>query len=351
MANESQSFIGSYLRGMGFVLKPQDAQALIAEDPKYAEVVFKYLNGEDLNSRPDQSASRWAIDFRDWSEEKAHEYPMTWDIVEQSVKPVRDKAAPGSPIKFWHHWRHRPELHEAITDLEQVVVIALVSRTVMPTRVPANQVLAHKLGVFATDSTGQLAVLSSTFHSAWAWKNSSTMKADLNYSPSDVYETFPRPDETSRLRTAGDALEKAQHAAMSAKDIGLTQLYKLVHLQSEIDPRIEAIRRAHVEVDQTVAEAYGWTDLDLKHGFHTTPQGERFTIAPDVQTEVLDRLLELNHARYKEEMEKGLHTPEAKRRRAAARKAKAKARTTAPVTPSAEGDFGDGLFPQPDALF
>ena len=35
-------------------------------------------------------------------------------------------------------------------------------------------------------------------------------------------------------------------------------------------------------MDQTVAEAYGWSDLDLRHGFHETAQGLRYTISePD----------------------------------------------------------------------
>jgi hypothetical protein len=139
---------------------------------------------------------------------------------------------------------------------------------------------------------------------------------------------------------------------MAARNVGLTPLYSLVHAKSETSADIQAIRDAHVEVDQAVAEAYGWTDLDLKHGFHETPQGLRFTISLDVQAEVLDRLLELNHARHKEELGKGLHTPEAKRRRAAARKAKAKARAAARTSQSSPENFDDGgLFPQPDALF
>ncbi|WP_406726422.1 hypothetical protein WJ438_19675 [Streptomyces sp. GD-15H] len=76
----------------------------------------------------------------------------------------------------------------------------------------------------------------------------------------------------------------------------------------------------------------------------------RFTIAPQIQTEILDRLLELNHARYKEELDKGLHTPEAKRRRAAARKTKARAAARSPQH-ATEGFADDGLFPDPDALF
>ncbi|GAB2328230.1 hypothetical protein STREPTOSP366_34100 [Streptomyces variabilis] len=178
------------------------------------------------------------------------------------------------------------------------------------------------------------------------------MEGRLNYSPSDVFETFPFPSETDALTSTGETLERLQRAALPAKGIGTTGLYNLVHRKSETAQDLEAIRQAHIKVDKAVAKSYGWTDLDLKHGFHTTPQGERFTIAPDVQTEILDRLLELNHARYKEEVEKGLHTPEAKRRRAAARKAKAKARAAARKSGTAPEDFDDGaLFAQPDALF
>ena len=41
---------------------------------------------------------------------------------------------------------------EGNPDLDEVLVIALVSKTVMPIRVPTGQVFSHKLVVFATDS-------------------------------------------------------------------------------------------------------------------------------------------------------------------------------------------------------
>ena len=65
-ANAGKSFIGSYVLGMGFVLEPDEAQRLIEKDPRNKDVLFPYLNGEDLNSRPDQSPSRWVINFFDW---------------------------------------------------------------------------------------------------------------------------------------------------------------------------------------------------------------------------------------------------------------------------------------------
>lgn len=53
----------------------------------------------------------------------------------------------------------------------------------------------------------------------------------------------------------------------------------------------------HVEMDNAVAKAYGWDDIDLGHGFHETKQGLRFTISEVARREVLQRLLELNHER------------------------------------------------------
>ncbi|MET8247847.1 type IIL restriction-modification enzyme MmeI [Streptomyces sp. NPDC005202] len=345
--------------GKGFVLTPDDAHALIAIDPRNADVVFPYLSGEDLNQRPGSTASRWVINFHDWSEERAAEYPAVFEIAEREVKPVRQRTKEdGSyvlrkplPQRWWHYADKRPALYAAITHLRHVIVIARVSSTAAATLVPTKQVLHEKLVVFPTDDLGRLAMLNSTMHVAWAWKWSATMKADLQYTPSDCFETFPFPDPTDALRQAGQSLDRTRRNASSARNIGLTDLYGLVHTESETTPDIEAIRQAHIGVDRAAAKAYGWTDLDLKHGFHTTPQGDRFTITPDIQTEILDRLLELNHTRYKEEVEKGLHTPEAKRRRAAARKSKAKARAATRTPESTQEDFGDALFPQPDALF
>jgi hypothetical protein len=60
-------------------------------------------------------------------------------------------------------------------------------------------------------------------------------------------------------------------------------------------------------MDHAVTAAYGWTDLDLGHGFHETKQGVRFTISEPARREVLQRLLKLNHERYAEEVAAGLH--------------------------------------------
>src|SRR5262249_4282118 len=56
-ANARLSFQGSIVLGMGFVLPSDEAERMLAADPRNAEVIFPYVNGDDLNSDPEQKAS------------------------------------------------------------------------------------------------------------------------------------------------------------------------------------------------------------------------------------------------------------------------------------------------------
>ena len=89
-ANDGKAFKGHNVYGMGFVLETNDALTLLTKDPHNRDVLFPFLNGEDLNSRYDQSPSRWIINFRDWPLEKAETYPDCMKIVREKVKPERD---------------------------------------------------------------------------------------------------------------------------------------------------------------------------------------------------------------------------------------------------------------------
>jgi hypothetical protein len=88
---------------------------------------------------------------------------------------------------------------------------------------------------------------------------------------------------------------------MVDRNEGLTKTYNRVNNPGEAGSDIAQLRRLHVILDEAVASAYGWEDLVLGHDFQETRIGVRFTVAPSTQTEMLDRLLELNHARYARE--------------------------------------------------
>jgi hypothetical protein len=108
---------------------------------------------------------------------------------------------------------------------------------------------------------------------------------------------------------------------MRSRREGLTKTYNRFHSPEEPADDIQKLRDLHVEMDRAVADAYGWSDLDLGHGFHETKQGTRFTISESSRREVLARLLKLNHERYAEEVAQGLH--DKKKPKATKKKSKA----------------------------
>jgi len=211
------------------------------------------------------------------------------------------------PEKYWIYAEKRPALYAAIADMKRVIVLTLVSKYVAPALVPTGQVFAHRLAVFSYDDLFHFGVLSSSIHHHWAIKHSSTLETRLNYAPSDCFETFPQPPYSAAVEAAGKALDDHRRPLMIANNEGLTKTYNRVHKEGDDSPGIPRLRELHCELDYAVRDAYGWDDLDLDHGFHETSQGVRYTIGPAARTEVLDRLLELNHQRYAEEVAAGLH--------------------------------------------
>src|SRR5439155_1696900 len=151
--------------GMGFVLEPKEAMALIDKNLRNRDVLFLYLNGEDLNSRPDQSPSRWVINFHDWPLEQAETYPDCMKIVREKVKPEREKQNDLGGREFWWlYLRSRPALYSAIAGMKRVMAIPLVSKYMICAWVPGGYVYSHMLGIVATESDLDYAIIQSTFH-------------------------------------------------------------------------------------------------------------------------------------------------------------------------------------------
>src|SRR5690606_7051871 len=239
-ANREISFIGAYVLGLGFTMEPGEAREMIEADPRNREVLFPYLNGQDLNSRPDCSASRWVVNFHDWDLGTAKTYEKPYERVLRLVKPERQRKKPdGSyvlrkplPERYWQYADKRPALIKAIAGMERVIALTRVSKVVMPVMVSTSQVISEAIVVFATENTAMLALLSSAPHYWWARARASSMKADLRYTPSDVYETLPLPELTDEMRELGDRLDTFRRELMLSRQAGLTPTYNMVN-----DPR------------------------------------------------------------------------------------------------------------------
>lgn len=346
-ANEGLSCEGSKPLGMGFVLEPEEAAELISHSARNRDVILPYLNGKDLNSRPDQSPSRFVITFFDWPLDHASadanyigpvaaDYPECLKVVEEKVKPERTrKKASGEfvlrkplPQRWWQHAEKRTALYVKLESLKQTLIRSRVSNLNSIAMVPTGTVFSEATVVFASDDLAFFAALQSAFHTEWIVEYASTMRTDLRYTPSDCFDTFPFPESSERSRTAGQNYREHRKQVMRECDEGLTKTYNRFHDTSDASSDIQLLRRLHVEMDQAVAAAYGWGDIELGHDFHETKQGVRYTISEPARREVLQRLLKLNHERYEEEVKQGLHDKKKKAKKKAAPKKK-----TAKVTP------------------
>ncbi|MBE0611100.1 MAG: restriction endonuclease [Dehalococcoidia bacterium] len=309
-----QCFLGSDLRAMGFVLESSEAQTLIEASNENSTVVRPYLNGEDVTDSPTHAASRWAINFCDWDELRARQYELPWRLAEQRVKPTvlgKSSSYSGWERHWWQYWRPRRELYLTVAAKPRVLALARVGKAVLPVFVSNDQVFSDATIVFAYEDDFHFGVLTSALHWWWAVTRASTLETRIRYTPTDCFETFPQPPHSGAVEAAGKALDDHRRPLMIANNEGLTKTYNRVHNPNDDSPGIPRLRELHCELDYAVRDAYGWQNVaelrDLDHGFHETSQGVRYTIGSDARTEVLDRLLELNHQRYAEEVAAGLH--------------------------------------------
>ena len=369
--NQGESYQGPIALGMGFTLSPEEAQALIKSSAKNQEVLFPYLGGEDYTSQADQRPTRWIINFFDWPLDRsgigswmrfsmrdkisawksgvvpcdypgrvAADYPELLEHVIKNVKPERDLNKDRVAHDFW--WRYlrpRSELYHAIgrgddfaltldgqfrCDLgkvihgsyrkfDRVLFHSFTAKFLAFTFVPNCYVFAGPHIVLAIDDAAKLSLLQSGIYEAWVRKHCSTMETRMRYAPSDGYETYPfLRDYPTSLSTLGDELESVRHDIMREGEFGLTRLYNKFHDQMILDEDFVRLRELQVRVDNAVRDAYGWTDIDLGHGFHKVgylPENDniRFTISEPARIEVLKRLAKLNKERWEEEEAAGLH--------------------------------------------
>ncbi len=363
-ANAGKGFIGSFVLGIGFTFDDTDTdgiasplaemQRLIEVNPRNREAIFPYIGGEEVNTSPTHAYHRYVINFHDyplrreregvgasWADTDGerrrelrrqpvvpHDYPdpvaEDWPelvaIVEERVKPKRDgQNRKALRERWWHYAEKRPGLYSGVVRLNRVLVCPIVSNTSYFVFLPTGLVFSHKLVVFPLGRYSAFSILQSNVHGIWSRFFSSTMKDDINYSPSDCFETFPFPEQWETrpdLEAAGEAYYDFRAALMVRNDEGLTKTYNRFHDPNEDDPDIAKLRGFHAHMDRAVLDAYGWQDIathcDFLLDYDIDEEGQgnrkkpyRYRWPDETRDEVLARLLELNAARAAEEARAG----------------------------------------------
>ncbi|MEH2376959.1 Eco57I restriction-modification methylase domain-containing protein [Nostoc sp.] len=363
LGNAGKSFIGSYVLGMGFTFDDSNPDAttivemhrLIEQNPKNAEIIFPYIGGEEVNSSPTHAHKRYVINFGDINEAEAREYSDLMKIVEGKVKSERlAQKDKGAKEKWWQFIRTRPELHQEIAPLNRVLVISRISNAYAFTFLPKGMVYNEKIVVFAFQNDEVFCIFQSRIHEIWTRFLSSTLKDDLQYTPSDCFETFPFPENwetNAALETAGQTYYEYRAALMVRNNQGLTDTYNRFHDPEECHPDILQLRLLHAQCDRAVLDAYGWTKISTDCTFLLDYEDEedeentskrqkkkpwRYRWPEEIHDEVLARLLELNQQRAEAEILGGKAAQKTKVKgntKKVAKSRKAKATITTPNIP------------------
>jgi hypothetical protein len=270
--NEDKSFQGSILLGMGFIMTPQEALQLISKNLSNTDVLFPYINGDDLYNNPDQSASRWAINFFDFPLKRlsleewialdidqqreldeegifaspfyegkvAADYPDCLERVEKLVRVDRIKLDESSLTNkkrkkyWWHYGSDAKTLYSAISDKNELICVTRTSKTLAFSFQKAKQIFADRIVCLNYNTPNQFALLQSNLHSSWAWKNGTALKTDLIYNSTDCLETFPFPTNVDEkvaqlLEHIGESYNIRRNQIMKYTKLGLTKMYNLFH--------------------------------------------------------------------------------------------------------------------------
>jgi hypothetical protein len=304
-ANGELAFVGSMLSGIGFTLTPEERDNLIAKDPKNSTRIKAYVGGKNVNADPEQKPWRYTIDFENITLEEAHAWPDLLAIVEERVKPDRDRAKRDAHReRWWQYGDRRPGLYAAIAPLCRCLVIARDPEHFCFSFQPTDRVLNEKLYVFASERLSLFAILQSRVHVLWALARGRTTggAGTPSYSTTTCFDTFPFPNggpsaHSPALETIGNQLYEVRAAYMKVHQCGLTDTYNRMTSPDLRDTEIQQLRQLSEEMDRAVLAAYGWTDIEVPT-FEATeddPTRQRF------EDEVLDRLFALNAERAEKE--------------------------------------------------
>jgi hypothetical protein len=319
-ANERLASRGVQLMGDGFIVTPEQADALdmvrvlppqpaaqaegasplrIRTDAQNPAVIFDYRNGRDLAARP---RGVQVIDLFGLSEAEVRaQHPAVYQHILALVKPHRDQNHRASYREnWWLFGEQRSELRKALRDVNRYIATIETAKHRVFQFLPMSILPDNKLACIALDDGYHLGVLSSGIHVSWSLSVGGLLEDRPVYVKSQCFDPFPFPADVpealkDKIRAEAEALDALRKRVLeSHEDLTLTKLYNVLEALREGRALTDAerdmhdrglvtlIRQHHDAIDALVAEAYGWP-VDLS------------------DEEILTRLVALNKERAAEE--------------------------------------------------
>lgn len=320
-SNAGLSCNGMMLAGQGFKVLPETAADLTRKSGKdVSEVLKGYIGGGELLRG---SSGYSVIDFCGLSEKEARQsYPALYDHLLRTVWEYEEVNKDGRIEKKGRKYNRRKALKEkwwifaeprktfrpALVEIGRYIATTETSKHRVFQFVSTDTLPDHMVVAIGCEDAYKLGVLQSQLHTEWALRTGAWLGVgnDSRYSKSMVFDPFPFPDATKTQRATiaeiAEELDETRKLAIAeTPKLTMTELYNLREKLRSGDPlsdkdaqrasaaRAGIVDRLHELLDQAVADAYGW--------------GEEWSAGQLGPSEIVARLVALNHERAAEEAE------------------------------------------------
>lgn len=249
-------FRGVEPNGAGFIVTEIEANNWIKANHQNQEVLKLFSMGANLAQHPHGKPERWIIDFDDRDLESASEYILPLERLRSTI-PQERSDRPEKLKTYW--WKHRTkclDLRRALASLPYSFAVPRVSKWAIFIPFQSTWLAGDKSVVVATDDFYILGILTSQMHRLWMHAQSSTLKADIAYTPSTCFDTFPFPQHClektkTEIRAAMQSLHNYRTEEMECRHWGITQLYN----HSFAEPTSQ-LAQLHNQLDYLAYQAY-----------------------------------------------------------------------------------------------
>jgi type II restriction/modification system DNA methylase subunit YeeA len=260
-----------------------------------AEVLRPWRNGQDVTRR---SADKWIIDFGwEMSEQEASLFEAPFEYVRTHVFPERSKNRLESHrTRWWQHVRPRPDLMGKLAQLARYMATPTAAKHRLFVWLESAVVPDHQLIAITREDDTTFGILHSRFHEIWALRLGTSLEDRPRYTPSTTCETFPFPEgltpnipaeqyaddpRARKIAAAAKQLDQLRNNWLNPPDFVVRVPEVVTGYPDRVLPKNEAaaqrlkqrtltnlynerptwLDKAHRELDEAVAHAYGWKSI------------------------------------------------------------------------------------------
>lgn len=269
----------------GFLLTPEQARLMVEHSPKVREVIYPFMNGEEMVTCKGNVLSRYVIDFQGKDRLEAEGYKEPFAHLKETVLAARQIAADEEEARnrevlaadpkartnhhhrnFLRHWWlmswPRPELIGHLSNLPRYIVCARVTKRpifeFLSSAIRPNDMLQ----VFPLADDYSFGILQSAVHWEWFTERCSTLTRRFRYTSDTVFDSFPWPQrptlaQVRRVAQAAIGVRKVRRDLLEKHGLSRRALYRTLTEGGD-----SPLLAAHDALDKAVRAAYGMKAID-----------------------------------------------------------------------------------------